>query len=236
MKIMSGKLIQVALVLIMVLILFPIFVKAEDHHHHKSPHAHTFTPLEEEDFFQSTFKYLSSKANFPITTWNECRDRTIEGNYIGYRCSRKRTISKVLFSYLKTHFISCVREAAFANGDTDIKDISIEHKGIFADSRHSPDSLHGQGRAIDIKSISYKLSFFRKVTMNHESDGHGAFYTTLRECWGEKIKRNNNCPLFEDDPYLTGSIGKDDEDHQIHMHLSVPVCSNSEYLEPYKRR
>lgn len=232
MKTLSSKLIQIALFLVMILALFPIFVKAAE----ETPHAHTFTPLEEEAFFHSDFKSFGPKANFPTTTWNECRDSRLEGNYIGYGCTRRRMISRILFSFLRNHFVGCVREAARAIGDGEIEDIHIEHKGIFADSRHSPKSLHGQGRAIDIKSISYKKSFFRKENLNHERDGHGVFYTTLRECWGEVLARENECPFIEDDPYKTGSLGKDDEEHQIHLHLSVPVCFNYQYSANYFRR
>ena len=233
MSFVSNRLVQIILALALILALYPNTVKAHGDHEH----AKVFSPEEEKAYFEALGLFSGKKQRaFPITEWNECSSPYVTGNYYGFRCARHRVISKILNRFVSHYLPQCVRYAANTLGHYDIREIHIEHKGIFADKRHSPESLHSEGRAIDVRSISYKSGWRRKYRHSHELDGYGAFFSTLRECWGQAVMKKNDCPAFEGDRFLTGSIGKEDEDHQIHLHLSVPYSINNQYMEPYFRR
>jgi hypothetical protein len=163
-----------------------------------------------------------------LTEWNECRG-DLRANYVDDRCSKERFISPALKLYLLRDFEGCVNVGLIRSGRRSAKRVTIIHKGIMADGRHSPESLHSFGRAIDIHSIKIKYSLFKNETINFEELGDRTFYNELRACWGKVINAKGGCPLIEDNVELTGSIGKEDEDHQRHLHLSVPFCANGLY-------
>jgi len=96
--------------------------------------------------------------------------------------------------------------------------------------------MHSFGRAIDIKEIVVTTRRNKRIAYNFEKNGEGQFFNKFRSCWGIVIKKQAKCPYFEKDRNLTGSIGKEDEDHQRHMHLSVPACRSGQYIEPCFKR
>lgn len=163
-----------------------------------------------------------------LVTWNECKG-AIRANYVDERCSKERFISPDLKFLLLNNFQGCVNKALIRSGRRSPKKIKIIHTGIVADERHSPESLHAVGRAIDIREIKVNYSLFKSESLNFEELGDRTFYNELRECWGRLIQSQGGCPLIEDNYELTGSIGKEDEDHQRHLHLSIPFCVNGLY-------
>lgn len=208
-------------------------------------HAEPFTPEEEAIYFgyQNTelegyLKNLepSTQRVFPQQNWNECLDPYIRGNYYEANCSSERGISKILYSLMTRNFKGCIDYAA-STVNLKPTEFYIIHKGIYADKRHSPNSLHSEGRAIDIKEIYIKTRWRRGwLLFNFEDQGDGQFYSAFRDCWGDVLYRQNDCPLFEGRRDRTGSLGKEDEDHQRHLHLSVPYCINGTYRGEFFRR
>jgi hypothetical protein len=187
-------------------------------------HAHVLSPIEEKELFSMS---LSQKRR-DLTQWNECRG-DLRANYVDARCSKDRFISPNLKMLLLNDFQGCVNTALRKSGRRSAKKVHIIHKGIMADGRHSPQSMHSFGRAIDIHSIKVNYSFFKRETISFEELGDRTFYRELRVCWGKIINSKGECGLIDDDPGLTGSIGKEDEDHQRHLHLSIPFCANGLY-------
>ncbi|MCF8057867.1 MAG: hypothetical protein K9K67_01115 [Bacteriovoracaceae bacterium] len=211
-------------------------VRAEE-----SAHSTPFTPEEEAIYFSDTYKLLdegvhsNKKRKFPYRYWDECLDRGIRGNYVDHFCNSKRMISNILYHFISNNLYSCIERAAGKAGFR-IQDAYVIHKGIFADSLHSPQSLHSEGRAIDIAAVRIKTFWKGWGEINFQRSGGGVFYEELRSCWGETLYYNNECPLFKGQPEMTGSLGKEDPDHQRHLHLSVPYCINGQHAGPYFRR
>lgn len=118
-------------------------------------HAHVLSPIEEKELFSMS---LSQKRR-DLTQWNECRG-DLRANYVDARCSKDRFISPNLKMLLLNDFQGCVNTALRKSGRRSAKKVHIIHKGIMADGRHSPQSMHSFGRAIDIHSIKVNYSFF----------------------------------------------------------------------------
>jgi len=221
---MRGLLIFKYLVLVTISLTLGQVASAQEHNH-----ATTLSPEQEKLLFLGV---KDGRKSRDLTTWNECRG-DVEAYFLGSKCSKERVISPTLKKYINSDFLSCVNEALLFSGRDNTSEIEISHKGIMADVRHSPLSLHSFGRAIDIHSIKVRYSIFRRESFNFEADGDASFFSTLRLCWGRVILEKNQCPLFENKFELTGTIGKEDEDHQKHLHLSVPFCQSGNYSEDY---
>lgn len=191
-----------------------------------------FTPEQEEEYFRK-FGQDNRKA-LNGNKWNECR-KPVSGNYGAYKCSSRRKIHNILLEFMHDHLGDCVEQAASSQG-VRLQDFHIVHKGIYADARHSPRSLHAAGRAIDIKSIVITKTNRKKVTYNFQSSSSNSFYNSLRSCWGKVVKRYNSCPTFGGRHDRTGSIGKEHSKHKHHMHLSVPKCARGSYIGDSFRR
>lgn len=214
---------------------------AQDHQDHDS-HEHfedeveenavPFTPMQEKLYF-NLFGRDNRKA-INGSKWNECR-KPVSGNYGGSRCSSGRKIHRILLEFMHDHLPDCVEQAASSQG-VRVQDFHVIHKGIYADARHSPKSLHAAGRAIDIASIVITKTNRKKVTYNFQSSSSNSFYNSLRSCWGRAVNRNNGCPAFGGRYDRTGSIGKEHAKHKHHMHLSVPKCARGSYVGNSFRR
>ena len=200
-----------------------------------SEHAHTFSPEQEEMHFSELEKGIQSKGVYPYLHWNECQEIGPEGNYSGHPCHRKRRISEILYDFLETHLTQCVEDAAYLLGHS-MESFKITHDGIFADSKHSPRSLHSEGRAIDIAAITLRTSQNKKVRLSFKKLGKGRFYSSLRACWGLSLATFNGCPYSGGSAKRTGSIGKENRNHQNHLHLSVPVCHNGYHVGNFYRK
>lgn len=212
------------------LLSFGIFFQATASDNPK--HAHVLNPEEEVLYFKALKK---QKRIFPRLNWNECSDYRMTGNYLGYSCSKRRSISVILFEHLTDNVLTCIEEASSTLNYT-VRDFHLVHKGIFADARHSPRSLHSEGRAIDLAEI--KVRTFEKgwITFNYLRHGKGKFFKSFRDCWGSSVHFYNGCPLHEETLTLTGSIGKENQDHQRHLHLSIPYCHDGKYLGDFYKR
>lgn len=198
--------------------------------------AHVLTPEEELEYF-TDFEGLgkATKFKFAQTSWKECAD-PISGNYTGYKCASSRQISVILKSFINTHMPKCVNKGLAAQGGGTMADLHIVHAGIFGDPRHSPRSLHAENRAIDIKSLDVTLSTGSKKTFTFAGSANSKFFTAFRSCWGDIVKSYNGCPLYKGSAGLTGSIGKEDKNHQQHMHTSVPYCVSGKYGAYYYQK
>lgn len=172
---------------------------------------------------------VSAFVSFPQTSWNECSDK-VTGQYLTYACAKSRQISVILDSYLEQRLAACVNDGMKAqSGGGMAKSIHLVHAGVTADPRHSPKSLHSYNRAIDIKAIRAQLTSGEVRTYTYSKTGNRTFYTALRKCWGNTVHKYNGCPLYSGNPMLTGSIGWENSQHGLHMHLSVPYCLSSGY-------
>ena len=172
---------------------------------------------------------------FPQTKWRECND-TLTGNYSGYNCSNNRGISEILEEFKNRNFYNCVNEALEHVGKPQAVDLHVTHDGIQGDANHSPRSLHAEARAVDVDSFVVYYSSSSSERISFKSSANNAFFGKFRSCWGKAVNTQNGCPLISGRYDLTGSIGKEDRNHQNHMHVSVPYCVRGSYSSRYFKR
>lgn len=204
---------------------------------------HVLTPEEEAEFYQNMTlnSLLNLKAGraggfrFAQTTWNECAEE-ITGNYYGYNCAKSRGISVILKKFIDTHFYTCVDAGLAAQGGGVVNELHIVHAGILGDRNHSPKSNHAENRAIDVKSFEMKLTNGKTKKFVFEGNQDAKFFGAFRKCWGNIVKTYNGCPLYQNNASLTASIGKENADHQHHLHTSVPYCVNGKYSPLYYQK
>lgn len=199
-------------------------------------HARPFTPEEEEKYFAQLERERGNKkwkTAFGHTRWNECV-RPFTGNYTGANCARQRRIGEILFDYMDEQMKNCLEQISSEMG-FEMEDFHVVHNGIYADRNHSPRSLHSVGRAIDIKTIKILKPDGTSISFNYGKDGLGTFYTKLRSCWGKVVHQWNSCPVLGRYD-RTGSVGKENRDHQHHLHISVPYCVAGAYSSRYYRK
>ena len=190
------------------------------------------TPEEEKIYFETQ---RSLKGRFPQTRWRECDD-PVTGNYTSARCTNSRGISVILDGYLQDEFLRCANEGLSAIGSARAFDMHITHVGIQGDANHSPRSLHAEARAVDVKSFTMFFSNGSSRDFAFRGSSNVNFFNAFRSCWGKVMSSDNGCPLISGQTKLTGSIGKEDRNHQNHMHVSVPHCVNGQYSSLYFRR
>lgn len=194
------------------------------------------TPEQEVEYYTSLQVLGKARAyKFAQTTWKECTDPT-SGNYYNYKCASSRNISSILKSFMDKHISKCVNKGLAAQGGGSMADLHIVHAGITGDPNHSPKSLHAENRAIDIKSLQVKLTSGASKTFTFSGSGSSAFFNAFRSCWGDVVRTYNGCPTYNGVLSYTGSIGKEDKNHQHHMHTSVPYCVGGSYGPYYYRR
>lgn len=203
---------------------------------HKTEHEHVFTP-EEEEQFKTHFRKNRAASGFKFaqTSWNECTEDP-SGNYSGISCARSRQISVILENFMQDFIYECVDAGLRAQHGSAADDIHVIHDGILGDRNHSPRSLHAEARAIDIRSIRVTLATGITKTITYAGTANRAFYRAFRSCWGNVVKRENGCPLYNGSAERTGSIGWEDSNHQNHMHTSVPYCVNGRYGSYYYQK
>lgn len=202
------------------------------------PHAHVLTPEEEKEYF----KELENKGDFHLldfrfaqTKWYECSD-PITGNFTNYSCTDRRGIAVILKRFMDDYLPQCVQSALDRVGGGELEQLHIIHDGILGDRRHSPRSLHAENRAIDIRS--FRVTTYENGTRSYDfvDSKNNAFYQEFRSCWGQSVHENNGCPKYAGSFLRTGSIGKEDRNHQYHLHTSVPYCYRGDYGGYYYKR
>ena len=202
-------------------------------------HEHVLTPEEEEAYYDNYFTkdadFFIQNFRFAQTYWYECTDE-ITGNYSGYNCASRRGISDILNKFMNNYMHQCVDAGLAAQGGGRVAELHVIHAGILGDRNHSPRSLHAENRAIDIKSFDMKLTSGAVKKFNFATAAHKPFFQAFRRCWGQVVNRYNGCPLINNNPGLTGSIGWEDRNHQNHMHTSVPYCVGGKYRPEYFQR
>lgn len=193
---------------------------------------HVMSPEQEEAFqkLQDELGIMGKAHTFKFaqTTWKECVD-IVTGNYSGYKCANTRKISQVLKTFMDTHMHKCVNAGLAVQGGGTMGDYHIVHAGITGDPNHSPKSMHAENRAVDIKSMEVKLTNGQTKNFIFAGSGSTAYYGAFRKCWAGLVRDFNKCPNVN----LAGSIGKENKDHQYHMHTSVPYCINGKYGAGY---
>ncbi len=196
-----------------------------------------FTPEQEEEFLKTHIPGTSKARAFKFaqTKWLECDDY-FTGNYYGFNCTNKRVMAVILKDFLDDYSYKCVNEALTAQGGGQVADLHIVHVGISGDPNHSPKSMHAENRAIDIKSMEVKLTSGQVKNFVYEGTTNRNFYTAFRKCWGKVVHDFNGCPYYKESSLLTGSIGWENENHQRHMHMSVPYCVNGAYSSYYYKK
>ena len=193
---------------------------------------------EEEVEYEKTYFPGSAKAftyKFSQTSWKECVD-VVTGNYYGYKCATSRGISVMLKSFMDQHMYKCVNAGLAAQGGGTVDDYHIVHAGIKGDPNHSPKSMHAENRAIDIKSIEVQLTSGAVKNFVFSGTSSNPFFGAFRSCWGKVVRDFNSCPYYKGTASLTGSIGKEDGNHQHHMHTSVPYCVSGNYGPYYYQK
>jgi len=171
------------------------------------------------------------KADFPIMRWKECED-DLTGNYYSYNCSNRREIAVNFHGYLQDDLFQCVDEGLKELGFADSQKVHIEHRGIKCDGNHNRRSLHCQFRALDIVNFQVNTVDDQSVKITYAKLGNRPFYEALRKCWGKLVVEGNECGV-RGSLERTASIGWEDRNHNRHMHLSLPVCSNGRYIGGY---
>ncbi len=210
-----------------------------DFYQYQAGHAHVLSPEEEKAFYQELEDgphILSFR--FAQTHWRECQD-FVTGNYLNYACARNRGISVILKSFLEDHVFECVGRGLKAQGYPNeymVREVHLVHAGILGDPRHSPRSLHSENRAIDIKTFRVDIDGHGRANFHVGDLINKPFIDEFRSCWGEALYDYNECPLFNGEAFLTGSIGREDRNHQNHLHTSVPYCVGGSYAGNYFRR
>lgn len=192
-------------------------------------HTRMITPDEEEYLSQFWSVFAATKYKFAQTTWGECSE-AITGNYNGFACSDRRTISVILKKFIGDNIYSCVNKGLAAQGGGTVKQLHIIHNGITGDAEHSPRSLHAENRAIDLVSLNIKYNDGRSKNFVYEGTANRAFYTAFRKCWGNVVMEKNGCPAYGT---YTATIGWENADHRHHLHISVPYCVNGRYNSSY---
>lgn len=201
-------------------------------------HQFVLNPDQEEEFWRAIEgedSFFSIYFNFPQTDWYECTDQ-VTGNYRNYNCAKRRQVASILKDFMDEHMTACVNESLRANNMGELQDLHLIHVGVLGDPRHSPRSLHAQNRAIDIHTMRITLTDGTKRDMVFGNSANRSFFTQFRQCWGKAIASHNDCPLYNGQAGLTGSIGWEDRNHQNHMHTSVPYCVNGRYAGNYFQR
>ena len=134
------------------------------------------------------------------------------------------------------HFEKCVESGMNAQGiPGSLKSLHVTHVGILGDTNHSSTSLHSEARAIDVDAFELETSN-GSHSLVYKKQVNQPFIKAFRKCWGKAVNKYNGCPLINGKPLLTGSIGKEDSNHQNHMHVSIPYCVNGSYGPGYKKR
>ncbi len=190
------------------------------------------SPEAAEEYF---LEQESLKGIFQQTKWLECSD-DITGNYSGFGCTNRRGISAILEEFKNRNFYVCVNQALAKVGKPQAVDLHVTHDGIQGDANHSPRSLHAEARAVDVDSfvVTYGSGQSERISFKYASNN--AFYNEFRSCWGRAVHEQNGCPLISGRYDLTGSIGKEDRNHQNHVHVSVPYCIGGNYSSRFFRR
>lgn len=172
---------------------------------------------------------------FAQTKWYECSD-PITGNFTNYQCNDRRGIAVILKRFMDDYLPHCVQSALDTISGGELEDLHIIHDGILGDRRHSPRSLHAENRAIDIRAFRVTTLENGTQTYAFADNKNEAFFNGFRRCWGRSVHENNGCPKYAGSFLRTGSIGKEDRNHQHHLHTSVPYCYRGDYGRYYYKR
>lgn len=153
------------------------------------------------------------------------------------------------YEALDKSFNKCAERGAIAAG---VKSPSgqytgkVIHKGLIGDASHKDvkpgqnSSLHNVGRAIDIQKIEVngELFVFDRASEQFASGVQGKefkFFKAFRACWAAAAKASNKAcgrkSQARGDQF--GSLGWEDDRHQHHLHISLPVCDKKGFKAVY---
>lgn len=151
-----------------------------------------------------------------------------------FGCDNELEMNKGLVDFVNRNMKNCVREGWNAHvasrpeiANNPVGKIRIFHEGCMGDARHqTTPSWHNHGLAWDISAIEVggtPIWFMNKENV--------AFFSAFRQCWGEAVKSfDKSCSASTGKSRSrvgkpAGTIGKEDKNHQNHLHISLP-CKN----------
>lgn len=173
---------------------------------------------EQEGKFQ--LKMVSEKSDVKCSSPESCSQKP-EG------CDRQVEINEMLANMISNHFNRCVQESIHAaTGRVEpIQKGKIFNVGIMGDARHRAggSSLHNHGLAMDVRAIEVNGRTY--VYENTDSQSR-AFFDKFRKCWGAAVEKERaGCLTGRASGMPHGTIGREDDRHHHHLHLSLPYCT-----------
>lgn len=192
----------------------------------------------EDEIYFATYSSAKIVNKYKKASLNECSDFTpskLKINYINQSCSNGRVIDLQLKNLLKTALPSCLESSLNEAGFKGAKLSNLVHAGVLADQNHKSYSSHADGKAIDLKEISFitktgenKVFKFSQAA-SEKSPANNSFYEEFRRCWDEKLVELKGCKRPRQPGYF-GSSGFRDSDiskHKHHLHIELPrSCLN----------
>lgn len=186
---------------------------------------------EDELYFLSyaSVKKINSKEIVSIDECAHFGKHNLSMAYLDNKCSRARKIDGQFSEYIKESLPYCLKSALSGIGEKSVQAMKLKHVGILADQNHKSHSIHGQGKALDIKSLevtrsdgsSFSLEFSEKAVK--KDDSNLKFYRQFRTCWDKRNIQKNGC-RSSNEGYITSS-GYDDSEgasHKHHLHVEMP--------------
>lgn len=144
----------------------------------------------------------------------------VMADYPAGGCDGSVKMHEDMANFMNNQMARCVVQAAGTNSFNFGK---IYHAGTMGDEAHQRTmSLHNYGLAIDVKAIQIDNKVF---VYDHKDPASQAFFSKLRQCWGDAAQRERNgCLPQRSSGMPQGSIGDEDSRHGHHLHLSLPMC------------
>lgn len=142
------------------------------------------------------------------------------GHYPDAGCDGQIKMHEDMATFMSNQFGRCVNQAAGVNSFNSGK---VYHAGTMGNEAHQrTGSLHNYGLAIDINTI---VVDGREYSYKNKDGATQAFFTKLRQCWGEAANRERaGCLPNRSSGMPHGTIGDEDHRHHNHLHLSLPMC------------
>ncbi len=144
-----------------------------------------------------------------------------EGEQHASGCDGQIKMHEDMATFMSNQFGRCVSQAA--GGINSFNSGKVYHAGTMGNEAHQrTGSLHNYGLAIDINTI---VVDGREYSYKKKDANTQAFFTKLRQCWGEAANRERaGCLPNRSSGMPHGTIGDEDHRHHNHIHLSLPMC------------
>lgn len=153
------------------------------------------------------------------------------------KCDKALAMHPQFAKFLDENLPACLERAAnnalghdSLSADLRSTENRIFHHGCVGDSKHQrTGSWHNEALALDVTGFQIGKTVLRyEDAKKNDAEGRRAaqFFTHLRRCWGEKVASySSSCRQTGARGQPPGSIGNENKNHQVHLHLSLP-CKN----------